>query len=304
MCWTFCQKVPGYPIEFIVSTSVTSRHPFPENIYAIQVYGNLTVASMAVLVYDCCLTFGLEVNLIWKYKFGPVTVLYFLSRYLALFATAITIYFYFGPGIPTAACTVLDRVSAWSLLICIGVAHLILLVRTYGLMGNSKPVLYGLLLLFSVAFGIDCWILALFMSSRTFAPPPLPIWPGCFPASESSVGIYDYVTVIIYESVILFLTLYRGYKHFRYSATPLLFILYRDGALFFALLVALSLGNVLTLGIGVPKAYLTTVQSVFHSILSTRILLHAREAASGDVEILHYSAYEISTFHPSQHRPF
>ena len=68
--------------------------------------------------------------------------------------------------------------------------------------------------------------------------------------------------------VILFLTLYRGYKHFRYSATPLLFILYRDGALFFALLVgeskksyevsicsdprtALSLGNVLTLGIGV-----------------------------------------------------
>ena len=40
--------------------------------------------------------------------------------------------------------------------------------------------------------------------------------------------------------VILLLTLYRGYKHSRYSATPLLFILYRDGALFFALLVGES----------------------------------------------------------------
>ena len=39
-----------------------------------------------------------------------------------------------------------------------------------------------------------------------------------------------------YETVILFLTLYSGYKRFRHSATPLLVILYRDGVLFFSLL--------------------------------------------------------------------
>jgi hypothetical protein len=255
---------------------------------AVQTYGNLTVASAAVLVYDCCITFGLEVELIWKAKFSVVTMLYLLSRYLAIFATSVTMYFYFGPAVPTSVCSYLDRVSAWSLLICIGVAHLILLVRTYALWFKNKIVLYGLLLLFSVAFGIDCWIMALFMSSRTFAPSPLPIWPGCFPSSNSSVGIYDYVTVIIYECVILFLTLISGYKRFRHSATPLLTILYRDGVLFFSLLFALSLGNVLTLVIGTPKAYLTTLQSVFHSMLSTRILLHAREAAIPN-EHLYYS---------------
>lgn len=247
---------------------------------AIQVYGNLTIASMAVLLYDCCITLGLEVEYIWKSKFSPVTFLYLLSRYLALFATSITIYFYFGHDIPTGVCKILDLISAWSLLICIAVAHLILLVRTYALLGQNKYVLYGLISLFLVEFGIDCWILELFMSSRRFGPPALPIWDGCFPISESSVGIYDYVAVIVYESVILMLTLYGGYVRFRHSATPLLVILYRDGVLFFLLLVALSLGNVLTLGIGMPKAYLTTVQSVFHSILSTRILLHAREAAT------------------------
>jgi hypothetical protein len=255
---------------------------------AVQTYGNLTVASTAVLIYDCCITFGLEVELIWKAKFSLVTVLYLLSRYLAIFATSVTMYFYFGPAPPTSVCTILDRVSAWSLLICICVAHLILLVRTYALWFKSKVVLYGLVLLFSTAFAIDCWIMALFMSSRTFAPAPLPIWPGCFPSSNSSVGIYDYVTVIIYESVILFLTLYSGYKRFRHSATPLLVILYRDGVLFFSLLFALSLGNVLTLVIGTPKAYLTTLQSVFHSLLSTRILLHAREAAVNS-EKMYYS---------------
>lgn len=31
-------------------------------------------------------------------------------------------------------------------------------------------------------------------------PPPVQGWVGCFPISSSSVGLYDYVLVIIYES--------------------------------------------------------------------------------------------------------
>lgn len=38
-------------------------------------------------------------------------------------------------------------------------------------------------------------------------------------------------------AVILILTLWAGYKRFRHSTTPLLVILYRDGVLFFSLLL-------------------------------------------------------------------
>ena len=88
-------------------------------------------------------------------------------------------------------------------------------------------------------------------------------WVGCFPISNSSVGLYDYVLVIIYESgepdiksflstlnrelaslVVLILTLWSGWQRFRHSATPLLSILYRDGVLFFVLLVGESIHTI------------------------------------------------------------
>lgn len=46
--------------------------------------------------------------------------------------------------------------------------------------------------------------------------------------------------------VVLILTLWSGWKRFRHSATPLLSILYRDGVLFFILLVGKPIHTILT----------------------------------------------------------
>ncbi len=107
-----------------------------------------------------------------------------------------------------------------------------------------------------------------------------------------------YIPVIVSETIIASLTLFKGVQHLRRSSHPFLKELYVSGTFFYACLLFITLANLL-LPMWVPgiAPFLSFFQSTLHSILSNRILLlilkqrrsHRRYPTeglySGDVEL-------------------
>lgn len=74
------------PFQSSRSMTLVSNDPswWPSiNFYRISSY--YTVAAYLVLMYDWTLTFGQEVELIWRQRWSPMTVLYLIVRYGGMF---------------------------------------------------------------------------------------------------------------------------------------------------------------------------------------------------------------------------
>lgn len=163
----------------------------------------------------------------------------------------------------------------------IGMAEAILLFRTYALYERSRRLLIFLLVFYSVIYTAVIVILAIFLRSLRYGTPPLPTIKGCYPTAGSIILFGDFVLLILFETVVLVLTIRIGVKRFRHSRNPLITTLYRDGIFNYIYLFFISAGNIIVLVAGPPEMIdlLNTFQRVMHSILSTRVVLHVRSAA-------------------------
>jgi len=128
------------------------------------------------------------------------------------------------------------------------------------------------------------WLLNDALTSLVFTVPP-PNTPGCFLIAQKDVLFVVFVLIMSFETVILTLTLVKGLEHFRRASSPLVAVLYRDGMLNYVYLFILSAINlaVITSAPGGYTTTLTAMQRVAHAILSGRILLHLRQAATARV---------------------
>jgi len=144
------------------------------------------------------------------------------------------------------------------------------------------------------------YFLQVALSSLVFTIPPSQDVPGCYLIKQKTI-FPVFVFIMVFETLILALTLIKGIQHFRGTkstlvsvlyrdgirnyiyarTTTLVSVLYRDGIMNYIYLCVLSIVNVSVL-LTVPHGYttlLTAFQRAIHSILSARILLHLREAA-------------------------
>ncbi|THH18065.1 hypothetical protein EW146_g2864 [Bondarzewia mesenterica] len=104
-------------------------------------------------------------------------------------------------------------------------------------------------------------------------------------AEASPIFNYRYSPHLIRITVILALTLVKGIPQYRQSNSPLIISLYRDGIMYYIYLFVLSVINVTVL-LTAPREYanlLSLLQRVLHSVLSSRILLHLRQAANQSI---------------------
>jgi hypothetical protein len=235
--------------------------------------------SLVLLFYDYFLTLPSEIELIWKAKFNIVKVLFLLSRYPTFIDVPVAVYMSVMPDIPRDQCIPLNNISSWLTVLGIGIAEAIILLRTYAIWGRSRKVLFGLSALLAAFYIPSLAITAIFLRPIKAGSPPFPWLTGCFLVGGSPIIFFNFVFLILFETVIVVMTSYKGYKTFLGSRDPLIATLYRDGILFFIFLFLISLTNVLILSLG-PNEYqnlITTFQRVMHSLLSCRVLLHVRE---------------------------
>ena len=83
-----------------------------------------------------------------------------------------------------------------------------------------------------------------------------------------------YIPVLVSETIIASLTLFKGVQHLRNSNHPFIKEFYVSGMLFYACLLLIILANILLpMWVHDIAPFLTFYQAIFHSILSNRIML-------------------------------
>ncbi|KAF9464917.1 hypothetical protein BDZ94DRAFT_1320782 [Collybia nuda] len=241
----------------------------------------VNVASLAVLVYDYFQTLELEVELVWKSSWSISKVVFLLARYPTFVDVPLILYYTLNQGMSYDTCSVVNAVTSWSTAVGIGMAEVILLLRTYALWNNSRKVLIALIVLYISIYTPVVVVLAIFLRSLQHGAPPLPIIRGCYPVSGSNILFADFVLLMLYESTVMVLTIWIGVKRYLHSRNRLVMTLYRDGVSYFIYIFMISCSYIIVL-LACPPEYvdlLNTFQRVMHSILSTRILLHVRDTA-------------------------
>lgn len=248
-----------------------------------QIDSYLDVCAYSLLVYDYFLTLDREVRLVWGAKWNITKILFVLTRYPVFADSAMVLYHNVGHNLSTRMCKSMYNVTGWMFLWGIGIAELILIIRTWAIWGRDARIGLGLFAGFIGLWIANSYFLNEFLTSLKFLPAQSisPFLQGCLPVAGGNVLYIDFVLLMVFETIVLALTVIKMVYSFRKSTSPVVISLYRDGILFYIYLFAISLVNVVVL-LTTPREYanlLSSLQRSLHSMLSARLLLNLREAA-------------------------
>jgi len=237
-------------------------------------------ASCALFVWDYIITFGMEVDLVWRSKWGFVKGLYLIQRYLPFIDTVwLTFHILTKTGVTKTVC---QRVYIpISVLITIGftTSEVILTLRTWAVWERNSRFSIILPILFVLLWFPSYIINGIFVHSMKFGDPPFPEFPGCFMVSSANIKYLTLVWVLLatWDTLMLALILVPTIREYRSGGT-LMKVVYRDGAMYYIYLCILSTSNAIVAQT-FPIQYqelLTPMARVLHSMLASRVLLHIR----------------------------
>ncbi|KAG2058204.1 hypothetical protein BDR06DRAFT_1004413 [Suillus hirtellus] len=98
------------------------------------------VAAFVAVIYDWALTFGQEVELIWKQRWSVMTVLYLGVRYLGILSATL----YMLSNVPTISLT--D--TSWTVIVVFAMLWVIIIARLYAMYQRSRKILIFLIFTF------------------------------------------------------------------------------------------------------------------------------------------------------------
>jgi len=172
--------------------------------------------------------------------------------------------------------------NSHQLLVRTGVLSGILILRTYAIWGNNTKIAGGLIVLLVGVFSGTGYFLQQFLNSLVLSTSPSrKAFPGCFVMKASQILWFAYLFILIFETTVFAMTIYKSLNQGKYKSSALARTIYRDGVAFYAYLLCISIVNIVVLNSAPPelKTGLTGLHRVLHAILSERIILNIRSAA-------------------------
>lgn len=255
----------------------------------------LSISSAVVLVYDYMITFDLEASLIWSHHSGWswTAILFMLNRYLPFVGSANFLWHEFTSGVTHGVCENLFEATGWLILVSVTTAEIILTIRTWAVWQRTRILTIALSIFFVVVWGPNIAVMWIFLDSIEFGPTPYPGYQGCNIVKSSQIMAVTWGLLMLYETVILILMVYRGYISYRNGGNSALFnVVYRDGVLYYFYLFVLSLVNIIVISSHPRYIFiLASYEHAIHAILASRMILHMRDLASRDP----FGAWELST---------
>ncbi|KAI0647196.1 hypothetical protein C8Q79DRAFT_1009322 [Trametes meyenii] len=223
------------------------RSPAVVMLSSIRLNNSLAVASVAMLYYDYCLTFSMEVERFWRSaRLSPVSILFVLNRYLGLLGPVPVLVEYLWNLSP-------QRYHQYYAVISQVIVGVILIMRTYAFYDRNKRLLTALL-----GFGATLTIFTILMTTR------LKTWPTGTPHEKSDsidIGACDlsltvqqglrpaigWICMLAVDTVIFMLTLFKTIRmRETFRQHSLLQVLFRDGSIYYGILVIANIVNILT----------------------------------------------------------
>jgi len=249
-----------------------------------------SLAAVVILVYDYLLCLGDEIKHVWKGRWNRGKVIYILNRYVPTFNLLIQVHTYLNHSLSQSFCRnwfFVDLALSW-LGLCF--VEYLLTLRTLAIYDKTPSVKLTIASL-AVATMIAAAILAGFIgSSIQVVDTPSFIKPwisGCLYSESTNFNLIGgvFICPLIFESAVCIVTLKKALQHWRTSTllyNPLVKTLYYDGFLYFFVIFAIAITNLLVWYL-VPAALgmlLIMVYRVSMCVMASRIILHIRKAGA------------------------
>ncbi|KAF9555896.1 hypothetical protein CPC08DRAFT_695015 [Agrocybe pediades] len=243
----------------------------------------LHVFAISFLYYDHLITIGAEVEYIWKRPKGYSSYWFIANRYIPFFGNiAVTLLGYYVE-LPLESCKKYTLFRQLFLVFNQIFVCVLLTMRIYALYECSKRILA-----FTVACGLGLTGVAsstLFSEKRALTI----AGGGCHIglAAESSLRMAAaWEALFVYDSVIFTLTIYKTWQARRERALlgdnlPILYLILRDGAIYFAVMALCNLANISTFYVAGPflRAALSTFSSAMSVTMMARLILNLHQSA-------------------------
>ncbi|KAF8508342.1 hypothetical protein BU17DRAFT_70830 [Hysterangium stoloniferum] len=177
-------------------------------------------------LYDHFLNLGEEIDHIWTTPWNVGKILYYAAKYPAFLDGAFSLYIQFAPFGTTP--------STSMVIAGIIVAEFVLVFRTWAVWGKNSKVGISLLCVGLLMAALSGYFAHHSFSLTTFGPSPIGVDYVCWIVTPAGNIIFlDYILLVIFETIILILTILKCLQHLRISKSRLIVILYRDGVLYY-----------------------------------------------------------------------
>lgn len=253
-----------------------SEMSYVSEVADLQIAKYTNIGSLAILVFDYCVTFQDEVHLTWFRRWDLIRVIFTISRYLPFVGSGMTAYAALrvsGPCPPSLAENIIH-------ILCIIAAEGLLVIRTWAFWKKSKRLLIGLLI-YSMATVIGAATMNILPNHQLIST-DVSMIPGSCGFESSRNAALVYAILALFECVILVLTAYKWFYDYRDSEiqTSIVTTVYGGSMLYMMCIIAITVTNVIidaALPVGFTNMF-DTLQLVIHSVLASRILFHLRSS--------------------------
>ncbi|KAG2147879.1 uncharacterized protein EDB93DRAFT_393397 [Suillus bovinus] len=221
-------------------------------IHASRSFNYCAVAAFVIVTYDWALTFELEVELIWKQRWSPMTVLYLSLRYLGISYATLYMLCY-GPiiSLTDTVSLIIYFVQTWTGILVFSILCVIIIARLHAMYQGSKKILIFLIIICTAVNGY-IGVAALLAISRVSGEEL--ILSGTYQCAFSYTGniillfSVGWILSVVWEVLVLCFAVWIALKHLRelrqFSARGMigdcLMVLMKTHVLYFASFVAVS----------------------------------------------------------------
>lgn len=222
--------------------------------YNVRLSITLGVAGFAVLIYDHMLSFTDEVEYIWKSKKSPVVIMFLMNRYITPIVLAIDMYD--KGGIATYAsrqfCVTWYFLEAFWYIISFGITHALVAMRVAAMWGRPRWIILLLATLWLAYFCTTLGFLLASLITKAHTVHFEPLLHLCFLTIAPFLWSC-WLPPLILEVVLFTLSCVQAFGAAKYPAsTPLIYVLFRDGALHFIVIFSCSIFNMVTWLVATP----------------------------------------------------
>ncbi|KAJ7487915.1 hypothetical protein FB451DRAFT_1225912 [Mycena latifolia] len=240
----------------------------------------LVFIPFTVLLYDYVLTFEAEVTRYWGTSLTWGTLLFYVNRYSALFGTMpVFVEYLMSTSHPDKVCRGLQMYHQYFALLSQILSAIILITRTYALYQRNKLVL-ALMVTVTVGAIISALVLLLVGDFPNTLSPVLESL-GCPSASSHFLNRRQAAAwsgMLIFDVLIFSLTVRKSLKYGTRGGS-LFSLLFRDGAIYFGIMIASNASNIGTYTMGGPiiSGSATTLTNILSSVMVSRLMLNLRD---------------------------
>ncbi|KAF5352970.1 hypothetical protein D9758_007934 [Tetrapyrgos nigripes] len=281
----------------------------PDSINGQRVANYLHLAGFVLLFWDHALTLSLEVKYLWKLSARITTALFLFNRYFALLTNVIVTVSFFDLSLTTSrfvpaiidkhiidsafSCGVLFIFREISYVLIEVNVSILLTLRIYAIYECKNWVLASMLSFGAVLAGLAVY--ALFSTPSAGVTSSISLTPlGCHTmldlVPQAVQGAAAWEALFVYDCLLFIMVVLRRYrkrKSLGFGRMPLLEMVIRDGAIYFAVMALANLANIFTFYFAGPftRGSLSTIACCISVVLISRLTFKLRANADADVEV-------------------